>query len=295
MRITPSIQIRNFLEHLAATKARMDRAQEQMSSGLKVNSLSDDPYAAAQASEIAAVSSENDEFISNNEQLIGKLGYVDNTLQGLIRTLDSARTAAAQALSGTTTPDSRATLAESIDSVRQQVLSISNSQYNGTFLFSGTRRPVGNAFLDNSPGFIYNGNSEFTFQRLDRSTTVQTNITGQELFVDPPAALDVLDALKTAIQNNDATAIRAAADDLELLSNRVNTVAATIGNRIRLVEDVQTRLRDHNLSLQKETSQLVDANLVESISEFNLAQQALDLSLSSQAKIEQLSLLDYLR
>ena len=88
----------------------MDRAQEQMSSGLRVNSLSDDPYAAEQASEISAVLSENDEFIANNDQLISKLTYLDNTLQGLIRTMDTARTLAAQALSGTTTAESRATL-----------------------------------------------------------------------------------------------------------------------------------------------------------------------------------------
>jgi flagellar hook-associated protein 3 FlgL len=295
MRITPTIQNRNFLEDLALSKARMDRAQEQMSSGLRVNSLSDDPYAAEQASEISAVLSENDEFIANNDQLISKLTYLDNTLQGLIRTLDTARTLAAQALSGTTTAESRATLVEGADWVRKQVLSISNAQHNGVFMFSGTRRPAGDAFVDNAPGFTYNGNDEAIYQRLDRSTTIQTNISGQDLFGDPPAMLDVLDTMKTAIQNNDTAAIRAAADDLELLSERVNSQAATVGNRVQLAENTQSRLREHNLALKKESSRLVDANLVESISAFNLADQAVKVSLSSQARIEQLSLLDYLR
>jgi hypothetical protein len=46
--------------------------------------------------------------------------------------------------------------------------------------------------------------------------------------------LDVLDTMKTAIQNNDTAAIRAAADDLEPLSERVNSQAATVGNRVQL-------------------------------------------------------------
>ena len=174
-------------------------------------------------------------------------------------------------------------------------MSIANTQYNGTFLFSGSRRPAADAFTDNAPGFAYDGNDDAVYHRLDRSTTVQTNITGQDLFGDPPAVLDVLDDLKTAIDNNDPAAIRAQAANLETIANRVNALGAIVGERIQLAEQTQSRLREYNLALQKETSRLVDANLVESISEFNLADQAVKVSLSSRARIEQLSLLDYLR
>jgi len=295
MRVTPSIQSRNFLEDLARTKTRMDKAQGELSSGRRVNVLSDDPYAAGQASEIDAVSSENAEFIANNDQLISKFGFLDSTLQRLVMSLENAQTLSAQALSGTTTAESRAALAEGVSGVRKQVLSMANTQYNGVFLFSGTRRPAADAFIDNAPGFTYNGNDEAVYQKLDRSTTIQTNVTGQDLFGDPPAVLDVLDALKTAIDNNDPTAIRAEAANLETLANRFNSLGAIVGERIQLAEQTQSRLREHNLALKKETSRLTDANLVESISDFNLADQAVKVSLSSQARIEQLSLLDYLR
>ncbi len=114
-----------------------------MSSGQRVNSLSDDPYAAEQASEIAAVFSENDGIIANNDQLISKLIYwitrckagpsVDNA-----RTLGSpspvwhyhCRIAAPRCLKVST-------------GMRKQVLSIANAQYNGVFMFSGTHRPAG--------------------------------------------------------------------------------------------------------------------------------------------------------
>lgn len=295
MRITPSIQSRNFLEDLARTKARMDKAQDELSSGRRVNVLSDDPYAVSQASEIEAESSENAAFIANNDQLISKFGFLDSTLQRLVLTLENAQTLAAQALSGTTTAESRAALSEGVTGTRKQVLSIANTQYNGTFLFSGSRRPTADAFTDNAPGFSYDGNDEALYQRLDRSTTVQTNITGQDLFGDAPAILDVLDDLKTAIDNNDSTAIRAEMANLETLANRVNALGAVVGERTQLVEQTQSRLRGYNLALKKETSRLTDANLIESISDFNLADQAVKVSFSSQARIEQLSLLDYLR
>jgi len=295
MRVTPSIQSRNFLEDLARTKARMDKAQDELSSGRRVNVLSDDPYAAGQASEIEAVSSENAEFIANNDQLISKFGFLDSTMQRLVLSLENAQTLSAQALSGTTTAESRAALAEEVSGVRKQVLSMANTQYNGVFLCSGTRRPAADGFINNAPGFTYDGNDEAVYQKLDRSTTIQTNVTGQDLFGGPPAVLDVLDALKTAIDTNDPTAIRAEAANLETLANRFNSLGAIVGERVQLAEQTQSRLREHNLALKKETSRLTDANLVESISDFNLADQAVKVSLSSQARIEQLSLLDYLR
>jgi flagellar hook-associated protein 3 FlgL len=295
MRVTPSIQTRNFLEDLARTKSRMDKSQEELSSGRRVNVLSDDPYAAGQASEIQALSSENAQFIANNDHLISKLGFLDSTLQRLVLSVENAQTLAAQALSGTTTAEARAALAEGVSGVRKQVLSIANTQYNGTYLFSGTRRPAADAFIDNAPGFTYDGNDDPIYHKLDRSTTVQVNITGQDLFVAPPALLDVLDALKTAIDNNDPTAIRAQMTNLESIANRANAMGAIVGERIQLAEQTQARLREHNLAIQKETSRLTDANLVESISNFNLADQAVKVSLNSQARIQQLSLLDYLR
>jgi flagellar hook-associated protein 3 FlgL len=295
MRVTPSIQERNFIENLTQTKTRLDKSQGELSTGRKVNQLSDDPYAAAQASELAAVSSENEEFIGSNDRLAGKLQFLDTSLQSLVRNLDSARVLAAQALSGTTTAEARAALAEAVDGIRKQVLSTANTQYNGVFLFSGTRRPSGEPFIDTAPGFTYDGNGEAIYQRLDRSTTVQTNVTGEELFVHPPAILDVLENLKSAIQNNDPAAIRAEMANLEASSERVNTLGANVGSRLQLLEQTQARLREQNLSLLKETSRLTEANLVKSISEFNLATQAVNVSLSSQAKVQQLSLLDFLR
>jgi Bacterial flagellin N-terminal helical region len=101
-------------DELRRRLARMDKAQDEMSSGRRINILSDDPYAAGQASEIEAVSSENAEYIANNDQLSSKLGFLDNTLQRLVQTAENAQTLAAQALSGTTTAESRTALSEGI-------------------------------------------------------------------------------------------------------------------------------------------------------------------------------------
>jgi flagellar hook-associated protein 3 FlgL len=150
--------------------------------------------------------------------------------------------------------------------------------------------------VDSGGGAItYQGNNESIFQRLDRSTVLKTNVSGQELFLDSPPMFSVLEDLKTAIQNNDVTTIHARLDDLNLISDRINNTDTTVGGSLQLLDQIQSRLKSQNLALQTQSSSLTDANLVESISKFDLATQAVNVTLNSQAKVQQLSLIDFLR
>jgi flagellar hook-associated protein 3 FlgL len=291
MRVTPSMQDRNFLENINRTKTRLDKAQEQITTGKRVNRFSDDPFAASQSNRIAALTSTNDQFIANNELLRGKLELTDSTLQSLIQTMDSARTAAAQALSGTTTPESRAALAESVGSARAEALSSANAKFNGLYLFAGTQS-TDPPFVDSGGSVSYMGNDDPVYMRLDAATVMKTNLTNSDVFAGPPAMFDTLDALKTAIQNNDTAGIRARLGDLETLSDGLNTADTIVGGNLQLVDQVQKALKDHNNALQSESSRLTDADLVKAISDMNLANDAVSVSLRSQAQTQNLSLID---
>ena len=62
-----------------------------------------------------------------------------------------------------------------------------------------------------------------------------------------------------------------------------------------MLDQIQSRHKSQNLALQTQSSRLTDANLVESISKFGLATQAVNVTLNSQAKVQQLSLVDFLK
>ena len=295
-RITPTIQDRNFLENITRAKSRMDQAQQEISSGKKVNNLSDDPFAAMRSSEIQASTSVNDQFLSTNDQVKSRLNITDTALQSMISNLDNAKVLAAQALSGTTTVETRSALAEGVDGTIRQALSDANMQFNGSYLFAGTKTNAA-PFVESPVGsgnVTYNGNDEAIYARLDSSTILQTNVTGQDLAQAAPSMFTTLADLKMAIQNNDTDTIAARLKDLESISERLNTLDAFVGNTANLVDQIHSRLSDQNLALKAEDSRLTDANMVESISNFNLAQQGVTAALSAKAKVQQISLFDFL-
>jgi flagellar hook-associated protein 3 FlgL len=293
MRITPTIQNRNFLENINDTKTRLDKYQREVSSGKRVNQPSDDPFAASQASRIASVTSANDQYISNNDLLRNKLELTDSSLQAMNQSIDSAKSLAAQALSGTTTADSRVALATAVDGVINDVLSTAGTQFDGTYLFSGTQTNT-EPFKQTGTTITFQGNSEASYSRLDRSTVIKTNITNQDLFAGPPAIFDVLQSLKSAIASNDTTALNASMKDLDTISSRISSNDAVVGNNIQLVDQVQSALKSHNEALRTETSSLTDADLSQSISSLDLASQSVNITLQAEARVQQLSLLDYL-
>src|SRR5689334_19918680 len=118
MRVTPSIQLRNFLQNANRLRAQGDKYQQEVTTGQKVNRLSDNAFAASQASKVTSVMSANDQFVASNGQLRSQLELTDITLQSIIQSVDTAQTLATQALSGTTTPDSRQAIATQVGGVR---------------------------------------------------------------------------------------------------------------------------------------------------------------------------------
>jgi flagellar hook-associated protein 3 FlgL len=153
-------------------------------------------------------------------------------------------------------------------------------------------------FTEVPPGsgtYVYSGNDEAVYARLDNSTVMQINITGQDLAETAPPLFTTLNDLKIAIQNNDTATIQARLDDLNAISDRLNSLGSVVGNSTQLIEQVRSRLTDQSLALKKESSRLSDANMVESISNFTLAEQGVNAALSAKARIQQLSLIDYLR
>jgi flagellin-like hook-associated protein FlgL len=75
----------------------------------------------------------------------------------------------------------------------------------------------------------------------------------------------------------------------------MNSLAATVGNNIRLTDQLQNALRTHNLSLQEHVSVMTDADLAKSISDLTQTTQAISAALGAQAQVQKFSLLDFLR
>ncbi|HQT46411.1 MAG TPA: flagellar hook-associated protein FlgL [Acidocella sp.] len=144
----------NFANNIAQQEAQMNVLQQQISTGLAVQTPDQNPAAFATAAmgndQISALA--NDNTTQANIQV--QLGSVSNTYTSVSSLLNNVQSVVEQALNGTTSAQNLNALASQVNSSSNQLLALANTtSSNGTFLFGGSRGSVA-PFQSNSSGNI---------------------------------------------------------------------------------------------------------------------------------------------
>jgi flagellar hook-associated protein 3 FlgL len=100
--------------------------------------------------------------------------------------------------------------------------------------------------------------------------------------------------LRDALKGNDPAGITAAAQSLKADYDRVVNIRGSNGARLQEISSRQTQLTDQNTATQSLLSNVQDADMTQTISQFQLLQTSLQASLTAASKALHLSLLDFL-
>ena len=159
MRISTSNSYDAAIDSLIRRQTDMATAQEQLTTGNRVNRASDDPAAAARAERALAAEANTDAAqravdASKSAMTLseGALGDADELMQQIRETIVSAG-------NGSYSDAERSTLADKIAGLRNQLLSVANRQDgSGTYLFGGQSADHA-PFLDATGGVTFQGTS----------------------------------------------------------------------------------------------------------------------------------------
>ena len=191
MRISTFNHYSGSIQQLMERQTAMSSTQEQMTSGKRVNVASDDPAAAArseraQAAQARITATQRAVDASNNAmtQSESALGDAASLLQTARETLLSAGNASYS-------DADRASLANTLTGIRQQLLSIANStDGSGNYLFGGqssTRAPFadvpGGVQFQGSPGPSQSAGGDALPLSLDGDSAWMSARTGNGVFV----------------------------------------------------------------------------------------------------------------
>ena len=168
----------NFGTSLAAQEAQVNTLQQQISSGLSVQTPDQNP--AAYETGVLGTDRVNQLNNDNTTQaaIQVQLGSVNNSYTSMSSVLDNVQSAIEQALNGTTNAENMKGLATQVQSAYQQLVSIGNTTAsNGTYLFGGTRGGLA-PFQQNANGDIAyfgdGGNPQATISPNQTASTIAT-------------------------------------------------------------------------------------------------------------------------
>lgn len=138
MRVDPNY-VFNLTQSVSASSAAEQKLTNQLSSGLRVSSLSDDPVAVAQNVLLASSISKADSFTQTSTREQAVLQATDSALGEVVSNVTSAITLSVQANAGTLSASNLKSIGEQLSGIRDQVVSLANTGYLGTYLFGGSR------------------------------------------------------------------------------------------------------------------------------------------------------------
>ncbi|PUE56600.1 flagellar hook-associated protein 3 [Limnohabitans sp. Rim8] len=306
MKISTSLYFDRATQQLGGVQAKLSKVQEQLSTGLQIVKPSDEPDKASLVtrleSEIARTVSYQDTLKSVNVRLTAEETALKNTSDVMFRIKELS----VQAANDTLGSLDRQSIALEMSTLKEQILSLANSQdSNGNYLFSGSKATQPAFSKDASGRVTYQGDHARMKVNVGDNRRMNLNMPGSDAFVrvvrddgkGGKVGVDFfqsLDDLVTAVKGTDRTAIQRGIAELDTLQNGVSEGLGQVGADLTVV-DFQTSLLDQvKLRLETTRSDVQDLDYTEAITRMNKDQLALEAAQSSFAKISQMNLFKFL-
>ena len=291
MRITEKIIQRGMVDDIHRQIESMAKLQDQISSGKQVSNLSDDPARAARS---MALNSAHTSLIQNRQNAEEGVSWMNATLASLANarsTIQTAKNNALQGASDTSSAEAREVLAIAVDRLSGQLLEAANSKWNGSSLFAGNKTTTA-AF--SSTG-VYEGDTGSMVRDIAPGETSVINLTGDDVFINGENSFQLLADLKTALNNNNGSAINALLPRLDAAMNQMLKLEAALGAEVKRVETTTDRLNELEVNLSARISTNDDTDMPKAIVDLQNANNLYQAALKASATLFNTSLLDYLQ
>jgi flagellar hook-associated protein 3 FlgL len=301
VRITDTMLTSASLADIQRSQSRAFDAQEQVSTGRRINHAADDAAGAARAIRLRGELAGAERQSQNGDAATSWLEATETALGATTDIVQRIREQAVRAANGTLSPANRAAIADEVDQLIESVRDQANSALGGRYLFSGAQTttkpyPAGSdAYAGGTTG------QDVVAIDVGPGVSVQVNTSGEKIFGGGSAASDglLLDTLRTLsadIRSGDTNALQTTG--LKALDANLTTIVdarAATGAIQNRVEAAQSRLQDVTEAATKLLSETEDADMAKAILALSTQQSAYQAALrSGAAVIQQHTLMDFL-
>jgi flagellar hook-associated protein 3 FlgL len=295
MRITENTFTQNFLWNVNRSRVRMNTLQNQISSGKRVTTPSDDPEAANRILRLKKSIEQNEQYRNNISDGQSMMTATEHSLDQFADLMLEAKEILSKARSGGRTPNLE-TFAEQIDQLISNGVQVANSKFNGKYLFGGTQTIDPPFILAADRSAVTTNPNGITgdIQVLVNDGTLQTiNIDGQRAF-QGAAIFATLIQVRDAMQSG----VVPTAAQFDAVNSQLDYVATQGGKAGLVLNSLQ--MNDEFLvtradQLQSLLSLDQDTDYAEASLLLKKEETMLDAALSIGAQLIPKTLMDFLR
>jgi flagellar hook-associated protein 3 FlgL len=283
MRIADNMRQAGVLRTIQALSARQAEATTRAQTGRRVNKPSDDPSAAAELARIRASTAQADTQLKAASTARGDMELAEGVLAQAGDLFVRAHEIAMQGANGSLDATTRATLSQEVAGLKQQLVTLANTQGTTGYLFGGSK--TGTPPFSVTGGF--SGDDVDHVVDLGGASPTSVGISGAGAFT-AAGGRDVfadLDALEGALNTNDQTVISGTLANLETSRKQIVNVQATAGIKLDRLQTTEDILGQAKLALAKREEATAGADPYQAYSDLVTLGQSLEQAVGVAKKI----------
>lgn len=290
MRVTTSSLSATTDRNLQVAMNRLATVQNKAGSQKEIGRPSDDPAGTANAMAIRAQQRQNDQYVRNVQDANGWLSTADKALSAATDLIHQLRDLTVKGSNdGALSPDAKKAIALELTQVRDSLLVVANTQYNGRHVFAGS------SDKDKAVG------ADFTFaqttdvqRRIGPNSTIRVDASGEAVF---GSGQDSVFALANTIidELTGGTNISARINDVDGFMQKVLGAHSTVGASHATVLAADESLLTDAVALEGRRSLIEDIDLGTVALDLKKQEVAYQAALAAAARTLQPSLMDFLR
>jgi flagellar hook-associated protein 3 FlgL len=291
MRVTQNMLTGNMLRNLSSSFQRMEKYQDQLSTGKKISRPSDDPVIAMKGMTYRTSLNQVEQYRRNLSEAYNWMDAADSSLDKATSVLQRIRDLTVQASNGTYEEDQQGMIQKEITQLKEHLASIGNTQVAGKYIFNGNDTKSQPIDFSNGASQVSNNQNPVEFELSD-GINIAVNINPTHVFSSQMFS-DIED-LEVALQHG--------APDLDQFLTKIDnhtsaivSERAELGARYNRIELMDSRLSEQEVISSKILSDNEDADIERVITDLKMQESVHRAALAVGSRIIQPSLMDFLR
>lgn len=185
MRITNNMMMATSKFNINGNKVNVDRMNNQLSSGKKIQRPSEDPIIAIRALRLRGTLSEINQFYGKNiPDADAWLETTDTALQDLHELLGKIRDNCEYGANDTQDQGDRDAIIENMQKLREQIYNLANTDYDGRTIFTGYRTNKKLTFMEDDPDTHYSITERLSYEDIQENRYYTGEVTVPDTVAD---------------------------------------------------------------------------------------------------------------
>ena len=278
MRVDPNY-ISNLAISLDQAQANQEQLTAELSSGVAITSLSQNPTSSGQNVLLLNQIQQDDSFTQSSNLVTGQLQVADSSLGSVVSQLTQAISLATSANNGTMNASDVKSIGNQISGILNEVQSLANTNYQGQYIFAGGQTSASPFTTSNatSPATTtYNGDQDVNYLETPNGQKIQLNVPGSQIF-SGGGANSVFGALNSLVADYSSGTVNTAqaVSDTEALGTAMNYVSqqrVTIDNSITQLTAASDAVTSDQTQLTAAQTNLMQADVATVSTQLSLSE-----------------------